>query len=83
MVCNPSTYKPSPVKRVWIPKGKNEKRPIGMPTVIDRVIQAIYLEAIDPIVEEQECKTLGYSPDVSSNDTQRKSRCTIMDLCFS
>lgn len=54
-----------------------------MPTVIDRVIQAIYLEAIDPIVEEQECKTLGYSPDVSSNDTQRKSRCTIMDLCFS
>lgn len=51
MVCNPSTYKPSPVKRVWIPKGKNEKRPIGMPTVIDRVIQAIYLEAIDPIVE--------------------------------
>lgn len=69
MVCNPSTYKPSPVKRVWIPKGKNEKRPIGMPTVIDRVIQAIYLEAIDPIVEEQSCKnSMGFRKLRGSTD---------------
>ncbi|HFL3155997.1 TPA: hypothetical protein ACG3JU_000359 [Clostridioides difficile] len=33
-------YKPSHVKRVWIPKpGKTEKRPLGIPTIIDRIIQ--------------------------------------------
>ena len=36
-----SKYKPSPIKRVWIPKpGKAEKRPLGIPTLFDRAVQS-------------------------------------------
>lgn len=49
---NPKKYKASPVKRVWIPKaGSNEKRPLGIPTMIDRAVQAIYHLCVDPAVE--------------------------------
>lgn len=35
---NPSTYKPSTVKRVWISKIRGIKRPLGIPTMIDRAV---------------------------------------------
>ena len=51
---SPKRYKASPVKRIYIPKGKgNELRPLGIPTMIDRAVQAIYHLALDPIVEQQ------------------------------
>lgn len=46
------TYKPKAVKRVWIEKpGRPEKRPLGIPTVRDRVVQATLLSVIEPIFE--------------------------------
>lgn len=47
-----SEYKPLPVKRVWLPKpGKTEKRPLGIPTLFDRAVQALYLYALESVVE--------------------------------
>jgi RNA-directed DNA polymerase len=48
------TYKPSPVKRQWIPKpGSNKKRPLGLPTIADKIVQEAARGVIEPIWEAQ------------------------------
>jgi group II intron reverse transcriptase/maturase len=60
-------YKPNRVKRVYIPKRDGRKRPLGIPTVIDRVVQAAVRIVIEPIFEAgfEDC-SYGFRPKRSA-----------------